>query len=291
METALLDGPHLSLIDASADGELARIRSVLAQPVAVEGRADIEVVLGRLASHGRSPSPKTLDLIGHSTPDRSLLVIGDWVIDGTRSKVTAFFRGLADCEVFARLGITAVRLLGCETARSEGGRHTLLALSEITELDVLGTTQIVSATHYDREGFLAKNEPILASAYQLRHSSFLAPKRGGEPFRATLDIDSLPASPLGRCSWPRLVISNPAIARSVLALIRRTDGAQMPGMFEPTCELALPSAALGWYHRVQVLLDGQFVRAYPNGEDRPGVVFPVIDPAKLSALVATLNEH
>src|SRR5512138_1864172 len=133
MDSALLTQNHLSLVDATADGEIARIRAVLARPVLVEGRADIEVMLGQLLNcvPPASPTPKTLDLIGHSTPDRSLLAIGDWVIDGTRNKVLAFFRGLVDCEVLARLGITAIRLLGCETAISEGGRHTLIALSEI----------------------------------------------------------------------------------------------------------------------------------------------------------------
>jgi hypothetical protein len=63
----------------------------------------------------------------------------------------------------------------------------------------------------------------------------------------------------------------------------------MPGLLvQPSCELALPSSKPDWYHLVQVLLDGELVRVYPDGTDRPGVVYPVDDPRALRALVAHL---
>lgn len=278
----------LSLITRDADDQLRRIRDVLSQRVMVDGRADVEHVLSNLSRDASSPAPTTLDLIGHSTPDRSLLILGDWVVDGTSAKVLSFFRGLVDEGVFARLGITAIRLLGCETATSSSGRLTLVALSDLTELEVFGTSMMINETSYAADGF--HNDAVLVSSSELRHEPALTlVKRGGEPFQRVLDIETLPASPLGpRPSYPRR-LAELASARAVVSLIRRAEGAQMPGAFGvPTCEIGLPSNKPNWWHLVQVLLDGEFVRVFPDGEDRPGVLFPVSDAKQLRELIATL---
>jgi hypothetical protein len=291
MDPALLRQPRLSLLAHGVDGLIQSIRDVISQPVMVEGRADVEDVLGRLACANVGPAiPRTLDLIGHSTPDRSLLVLGDWVIDGTSSKVLSFFRGLADCEALARLGVRAVRLLGCETAMSEGGRHTLMALSEILELEVFGTSQMIDAGSYDAGGFRTDREHLLVSATEVGRQPMLTlVKRGGEPYRRVLDIDTLPSSPLGPSPTHPRRIADLSAARRLLALVRRTDGAQMAGpLAAPSCEIALPTTKPGWFHRVQLLMDGAFARVYPDGEDRPGVVFPVNDPAALRAILLEL---
>ncbi len=280
---------RLSLITATADDQLRRIRDAIAQPVLVDGRGDIEAVLSRLARDQRvAPTPRTLDLIGHSTPDRSLLMVGDWVVDGTSTKVLSFFRGLVDEEVLSRLGIRAIRLLGCETAVTQAARHTIVALSNLTEVEVFGTTQMIDEKEYVADGFA--NDSILVSSSDIRREPMLMlVKRGGEPFKKVLDIETLPASPLGpHPSHPRR-LADLASARRLLSLIRRDEGAQMPGMHgAPSCEVGLPSMQSGWWHRVQVVLDGEFVRAFPDGEDRPGVVFPVSDAKQLRELLAQL---
>jgi hypothetical protein len=283
---ALLRQPQLSLIGAFADDPLRRIRDVLSRPVVVDGRGDLEGVLNRLVIEGLEPTPKTLDLIGHSTPDRSLLTIGDWVIDGTSSKVLSFFRGLTDCEVWERLGIHAIRLLGCETASSDAARLTIVALADITEVEVFGTKQLIDAGVYDGDGFRADH--LLVSSQELRQEPMMMlVKRGGEPVARVFDIDALPASPLGsRPRYPRK-IADLASARALVATIRRSEGAQMPGgLVAPLCEIALPSGKPGWWYRVQLLMDGAFVRVFPDGEDRPGVVFPVTDPKRVREIVA-----
>jgi hypothetical protein len=62
----------------------------------------------------------------------------------------------------------------------------------------------------------------------------------------------------------------------------------MPGLVAaPGCELALPSARPGWYHLVQIMLDGELVRVYPDPR-APGVVYPVSDPRALRHLVEQL---
>ncbi len=291
MNTAvLLDQPRLSLITRAADDELRSIQDVVAGAVLVDGRADVEAILSELARHDGPRTLKTLDLIGHSTPDHSLLMLGDWVIDGTKSRVASYFRGLADCDVLSRLGIHSIRLLGCQTAESELARQTLTTLAEIVEIEVYGTTQMIHAAHYDAAGFRAESEHTLLPSSDLRsRPQFSAVKRGGEPYRRVFDVELLPSAPLGiRPLHPR-VIADVGPARRILQLIRRTDGAQMPGLLTtPSCEIALPSNKPGWYHRIQMLLDGEFVRIYPDGDDRPGVLFPVDDPAGLRSIVVEL---
>src|SRR5689334_20409953 len=123
--SALLAQPHLSVISSDADGEVGRIQELVATRVVVEGRGDLEALLGRLLAVGAPPTPRTLDLIGHATPDQGLLVLGGWVIDAASPRVRAFFRELAELEVLPRLGVHEVRLLGDRTAVTPAGRATL----------------------------------------------------------------------------------------------------------------------------------------------------------------------
>ena len=63
----------------------------------------------------------------------------------------------------------------------------------------------------------------------------------------------------------------------------------MPGLLTaPCCEVALPSAEPGQYHRAQILLGGEMVRVFPDGPDRPGIVYPVDDATALMLLVDNL---
>ena len=289
--SALLAQPHLSVITRHADPELARIQELVEPKVLVEGRGDLEELLGHLLEPGLPPTPKTLDLIGHSTPDKALLALGDWVIDASRSTVTAFFRELADLEVLPRLGVRALRLLGCQTADTKDARTTICKLSELLGVEVLGTQQMLYSAHYDARGFRDESEHLLTSSSELRQDP-------GEAIASIqtaryprhLDIDALPASPLSahRPPWPRRVAS-PEAARGILRLVRRTAGAEMPGLLaSPSCEIALPSAKPDWYHLMQILLDGDFVRVYPDGPARPGVVYPIDDPRVLWSLLSQL---
>ncbi len=85
--------------------------------------------------------------------------------------------------------------------------------------------------------------------------------------------------------WPRR-LATAAAARLILQLIRRDAGAQMPGLAaSPSLELALPSATPGAFHLAHVLLDGAFLRFYPDGSDAPGVVYPVDDASELRRIM------
>lgn len=291
-DSSLLTRPHLSVITSRTDDELGRIQDVIENKVLVDGRGDLEELFGRLlALRSGARVPKTLDLIGHSNPGPQLLVLGDWVIDTSRTSVTAFFRELVDNEVFPRLGIHAMRLLGCHTAETDEGRTTICALSDILGIEVYGTRHVIYSAHYDGDGFRDDCMHALVCSSDLRRD-VVDPSvaMAGEPYPRMLDIDSLPTTPLAarEHSWP-FCIANADAARNILKLVRRSHGAHMPGLLAlPNCEIALPSARPNWYHLAQVILDGEFLRVYPDGNQNPGVVFPVDDPRALRALLASL---
>jgi hypothetical protein len=105
----------------------------------------------------------------------------------------------------------------------------------------------------------------------------------------SLDIDTLPASAIDTLpAWPCRV-ADPHATRSILRLIRRNEGATMPGLLAlPRCEVAIPSATLGMYHRFQLVLDGDFIRVYLDGTTKPGILYPVSDSHMLRVLVDAL---
>ncbi|HSS02670.1 MAG TPA: hypothetical protein VLM79_36665 [Kofleriaceae bacterium] len=285
--------PGLSAVSATCDRELDRIAQIIRPSVRIHDRTDLEALLGRLleaAEEDAPAAPRTLDLIGHSTQG-SLLRLGDWVIDGTSTRVKAFFRGLAEHDVMSRLGIRALRLLGCNSAGAGLGESTMTTLAAILGIEVQGTTHLLHECHYDAGGFQAIWDFMLVSSKDLQLS---ATTNAAMPDTArwprTLDIDALPALRLGLhpAPWPQRLASASAM-RQILALIRRNAGARMPGLIAlPSCELALPSAMRGAYHFLHVLFDGAFVRCFPDGVDVPGVVYPVDDAPGLHRIVHEL---
>lgn len=281
---ALLDRPHLTVSAREPDSELARIHAVVEHKVLVDGRGELEEMFcALLAARTAPPMPKTLDLVGHATP-ASLLDLSGWVIDRANPTVTAFFRELADNEVLPRLGIASVRLFGCGTASTQRGRDTLATLTEILEIPVLGTTSIVHAGHFRRDGFDPVWNFLLVGPQDLA-----APAVAPVVVADTLDIDRLSAVPLdpNEPAWPRHIVGQDD-AKRLLALVRRSEGAEMPGLLaRPVCEIALPTGRGNLHHMMQIMLEGQFVRVYSNATSA-GLMYPVRDPSKLLALVESL---
>ncbi len=286
---SMLSGCHLSLISGPLEGEVAEIASTIEHKAVVGGRGDVEALLCDLMAAARTlpGRARTLDLIGHSTPDLSLLRIGgDWVLDGSRRTTRAFFRELADHDVMATLGVRAVRLLGCETALTLQGRVTICELAEILGVEVLGTRGMLRASHYRPAGFNSDCLHGLVGASALLGSS--PPSRLGEPYIRTLDLDGLPASPLAVRAWP-IAIASPTQIGEVLRLVQRNAGAYMPGLdARPLLEIAIPVASKrGWYQTIQIVLDGTFVRVVPE-PGQAAVVFPVSDARQLHTLIDSL---
>ncbi len=293
----LLTRPRISIVTSHPDAEVSRLQALLGDHLQADGRSTLEVLLGQLVYACGEPTPtsKTLDLIGHATAD-GLLRIGDWVIDGESSTVTAFFRGIAELDVLPKIGVTALRVLGCCTAVTARARGTLKVLSELLGLEVYGTLGPIYSLHYDAAGFSHQWRFLLSAASE-PHPAYapqgeLAPAEGRVAPLATrrsLDIDGLPIVPLGALrGWPRHLLGRED-ARAVLALVDRTQGAQMPGLLAiPSAELALPSHREGHCHVAELILDGQFVRVYPEGFDQPGIVYPVSASQSLLGLVSEL---
>jgi hypothetical protein len=291
--SSMLTQPRLTVVTAQVDAELMRVRDTLDYRVLVEGRTDLEALFGQLlaAVGSREPTPKTLDLVGHSVAGTSVLQLGDWVIDSARPGVTAFFRELADHEVLPRLGIHAVRLLGCRTAETAQARKTIVALSEILGLEVYGTTGIVFANHYNAQGFDPAWRFLLVGSSDLRREVANSARVDVPSSGRTLDLDSLPATSIDCIQpWPSRVAADASTTRALLRLIRRNEGASMPGLLAmPRCEVLVPTlAANNTFYQIQLVLDGDFVRVYPDGATMPGVLYPVTDPHQLRLLVDRL---
>ena len=272
---------QLSVITSTSEPELTRLQAVFDHGVAVSGRGELESLLGWLLAREVQATPKSLDLIGHTTAGK-LLAIGDWVIDTSNPAVSAFFRELADLDVLPRLGIHAVRLLGCVTAESGPGRRTMCALSELLGIEVYGTRELIYAAHYGPSGFIA--DELLACSSDLRREAL-------EPWVATLsgprilDLDALPASPVEHLdrAWP-VRVATVDQTQAVLHHVDRRGGTAMPGLLaRPLCELALPSGYPDAHHRLEILLDGELVRAYD--ESGAGIVYAVDDPSELDRLI------
>ena len=292
---ALLTQPHLSVVSGEPDFGLRDIAQRIDHPVMVEGRIELEILLGRLLNEvdrGAEVSRKSLDLIGHTRTSAALLSLGDWVIDVANPTTTAFFRGLADHAVLPRLGVDAVRLLGCNTATTAAGRATIRKLAELLELEVFGASQLLCSAHWAAAGLRSEWSFLLAEARQLSdagaRSGGSAARPAAEPYPRVLDVDALPAIALAPSALPRR-IAEVAQARQILQLVRRREGAIMPGILAaPSVELALPAATPGTYHVAHVLLGGEFLRFYPDGMASEGILFPVDDAAALRRIVHAL---
>jgi hypothetical protein len=126
---------------------------------------DLRAVLERRLD-GPTP-PITLDVIGHSTRDHHLLRLGDTVIDMLNPVVARFFRSIVDDHLLSRLEVVAVRLLGCETAVSPGGKQTLRLLARTLRIPVFGAIKPLMKSHYDKLGFDPAFAKVLVEASEL----------------------------------------------------------------------------------------------------------------------------
>jgi hypothetical protein len=241
--------------------------------ISAAGRGELEAWFGRMldasAASGPAGQGQTLDLVGYATPDK-LLAFGDWTIDADDRAVVAFFRELAEHEVLPRLGIAAVRLLGSLTGATSRGMGSLRTLAKLLGVEVYGTTELVFASHFKDGRFVGS---LVASDAEPTSTPPMPPPIGA---RRELVIDALPARPL--VPGVPIAVASSDHARALVEVIARAAGTVMPGLLaRPYCELALPSVEPGAYHRLELLLAGDYVRTYPDGPNEPGVVFPVRD--------------
>ena len=115
----------------------------------------------------RQVQPIILDLIGHSTRDHHLLRIGATPIDMLNPVVARFFRTIAQDRLLSRLEVSAVRLLGCETAVTPAGKRTLRLLAHTLRLPVYGAIKPLGKSHHDELGFNPTFASVLVEASAL----------------------------------------------------------------------------------------------------------------------------
>lgn len=299
----LLAGPRLSVISAEPDAELARIARTVAPSARVAGAAELARLLDELAAAAgpqRSAAPRTLDLIGHSTAGAALLRLGDWVIDAASPEAMRWWCALVDRGVLGRLGIRAVRLLGCGTAGTPRARATLRALAALLGVEVHGAPHLLHAGHYGAAGFLDAWRFLLVEARALDEPPPGATARGDAhagthagtadaPGPRTLDLAALPALPLAALPERPRWIAPAELAREILAVIRCDAGAPLPGDRPAPAHalaLAVTDGRPGAYRVAHILFDGAFVEVFPDGPGASGVAYPVPDPARLHELLA-----
>lgn len=286
LDRALLAGPRLSMISAEPDRELDAIAAAIRPSLRIASLDQLAGVLDRLAAvcAPATASPRTLDLIGH-TAVSGHLQLGCSTIDAARAEVVAVFGGLAERAVLSRLGVGALRVLGCHTAAPGPAAATLDRLAELLGIEVLGASQLLYRAHYDEHGFRDAWRFLLVPA---RAAPVPAVLRAVQGPRA-LDLDALPVRPPG-AGVASVRLAAAGVVRQVLALIRRDAGAHLAMAATPLCGLALASARPGAYHVADVLLDGAFLRFYPDDTGAAGVVYPVADAARLRQILDGLPE-
>lgn len=115
-------------------------------------------------------SSDTLDLIGHSTRGQNYLRIGQTPIDMFEPRVQ---RSIGKLSVsVAAHGVRRIRLLGCETAVTPAAQRTMVWLSQLLEIVVLGTTKPLMKSHYIATGFNPRFNHLL-----IESSSLPSPRR------------------------------------------------------------------------------------------------------------------
>lgn len=127
--------------------------------------AELQALLEARAA--TDPAPATLDLVGHSTRNAHFLELGAAVVDMFAAPAVRFFTALAASEVLARARLTAVRLLGCETAVLPAGQRTMVRLSRVLGVPVFGTIKMIGGAHYDTGGFHPRFHRLLVEASSL----------------------------------------------------------------------------------------------------------------------------
>jgi hypothetical protein len=89
---------------------------------------------------------EVVDLVGHSTPIKRHLKLGDWVLNpGEASRLASYLPASVKC----------VRLIGCATASTQDGRDAVQSLAR-SGLVAAGTRHNVYMTHFDKNGVKRK---------------------------------------------------------------------------------------------------------------------------------------
>ncbi|HEY0987881.1 MAG TPA: hypothetical protein VGD80_12545 [Kofleriaceae bacterium] len=262
----------------------------------VLGAAGVEGVL----RHSLDARPETLrvDLIAHSRARR--LHLGDWTVDDNapteelRQNLAQALNGVA----------LEIRLLGCNTGIMPDGRNAMRAIARSFGARVWGTMVPVSANDFADNEF--KSTGILVDQDGAPHfpPSPIQGTVGWFTTIAKLPSGSTHAVLLGALSaesedqlcddwnrthpslrWPIHACSGAAL-RALVQAHAEPAIARIAGLLAlPELEIAAPMTG-GGFERLTVLLDGEFVRVYPQNVPEGATLKMKLTPAYSAALAA-----
>jgi hypothetical protein len=260
----------INVSTVSESGEIITIQNKLTNEIFVEDWLD----LVRLFSRYELPSAMALDLIAHSTDVEYLLQLGRWTLNpnDTNPKLTEVFKALH--EPLRELGVKQIRLLGCQTAMSELARKALLAIQSVFngEIQVYGTSEPLFCRHFDRDGFTATDLLVPASpaGKDFDFATWWRRMLNQDPVSRRLKLESLPEvtrdeRPQSR--WDVKILQGQLQTDELVKHVQLDKGRSLPGMLTvPSLELRIPVDPAGKvYRRVEVLFNGELMRAYPSG--------------------------
>ncbi|HUQ01655.1 MAG TPA: hypothetical protein VM261_04130 [Kofleriaceae bacterium] len=141
-------GPEKS--DPQLDLTLGKITTP--EETRVAGRDGFKGYFVKAFRTTRYTALRTVDLIGHG--DAGVLRMDDMVLNPGGIGFTFDIETHPETYNGANYGIERVRLLGCNTAETESGQQAMKYLAWRLSVPVVGTTDVLDATHYDERGLL-----------------------------------------------------------------------------------------------------------------------------------------
>jgi len=261
------------------------------------GADGVQGVIDTWHQRSRSWSSFSLDLIAHSR--RGVLQLGGWSVDGNGK--SQLLRD-ACAKQLAELRLSEIRLLGCNTAVTPGGRDAMLALADVFRVPVKGTVVPISAADFDASGFgpmkfLVDHRhlpPLVApleaagtwlDRFQSVTSHTIKSLMGKLRRESLADAINDWSRTRPQLRWPIRQLGrgelDAILTRAAPKLVHA------PGLLAlPDLELIVPiegDFGAPRYHRFTVLLDGLWIRIYPR--DQPdGIVLRTRDDVLADAL-------
>lgn len=230
---------------------------------------------------------QAIDLIGHSRQNLEkpfdpdiYLTIGGWII--TEAEVPEFARQIQP--LIQKRNVNRLRLLGCETATTNGGWAVIQAIAHELNIVVYGTNNSITAgENFNPEGF---------KSYLLLH-----PSTAGQKARSPTLESFFPEARKTIALNPEQLRREDRVLTSGISstiLESASDATQIWDQINPKVAwplhglLAQPIREV-WvraggdkFHRVQILLRHQTVRVFPDSsDDRDGLVYWVNEPERL----------
>jgi hypothetical protein len=248
-------------------------------------------VVKLLAALERSdPEVDYLDLIGHSNGN-NLLELGNWVVGKNPTELEAFCKEAQPH--LKRLGIRAVRLVGCDTAEGVVAKAVLNGLEQGLKIAVYGTGSLIDAEHFSYRMCISENfkpasqvSGVVGASPPSRSAQIAFRRLRSAMDPGVFDVTSADPRP------PKVgdyILSPADFARLRAQFKHRDAGAwRMPGLLrKPSFVLIAPDVNGQPRYPVEVFFDGELVRLSRDLE--PDLYYVPRDLPKFQRLIAKIR--